>query len=86
MRGMEKRTLARQVRFPEDDLIYPTFPEEVDDIYTAPSDGGNYLKYENFEQFARETIKWRTEIYLRRGDEIPTREELWVAWKKWVAR
>jgi len=86
MRGVENRTLARQVRFPDDDLVYPTFPEEVDDIDSAPSDGGNYIVYENFEQFVRETIKWRTEWYLQHGDEIPTRAELWVAWKKWVAR
>ena len=89
MRAMENSALARQVRFPDEDLIYPAFAEEVDDIWGAPSDGGNYIVYDNFEHFARDQIAnhktWSLSKW-HRGEEAPTKKGLWADWKKWVSR
>ena len=86
---MENSVLARQVRFPDEDLIYPAFAQEVDDIWGAPSDGGNYIIYDDFEHFVRAAIAFNIEWSLSKwhsGEKAPTRKELWAQWKKRVSR
>jgi hypothetical protein len=79
MRARERDLLILQLKFPTDDYCYP-IPREVDDIYSAPSDGGSYWRYSGFEHYYFEQTHhcWS---YVRR--EYLSRE---TAWKEWITK
>jgi hypothetical protein len=69
----------QQLKFPELDLCYP-IPREVDDIYSAPSDGGSYWMYSGFNHYYFEATHSRWPWIT---GEIPTRED---SWKQWITK
>ena len=78
MRAKGRDLLRLQVKFPENDYCYPV-PREVDDIYSAPSDGGSYWMYSGFNHYFYEETHPRWPWV---SDELLTREEAWKKWKK----
>jgi len=84
MRAKERDLLQLQIKFPEDDYCYP-IPEEVDDIWAAPSDGGSHWNYSGFEHYFHEQTRPRHYWYA--SHDYPTREEAWREWiKKWIGK
>ena len=84
MRAKERDLLLLQMKFPDDDYCYP-IPREVDDIYSAPSDGGTQWMYSGFEHYFYEQTHPR--YYWLGSWDIPTREEAWKDWiKNWVGK
>ena len=79
MRAKERDLIRLQLKFPDDDYCYP-IPREIDDIYSAPSDGGSHWMFSGFEDFYRYVTHPRW--YWWGPREIPTREEAWKDWKK----
>ena len=79
MRAKERDLFRLQMKFPENDYCYP-IPREVDNIYSAPSDGGSQWMYSSFEDYFYEQTRPR---HYRWGSwDIPTREEARREWKK----
>ena len=79
MRAKERDLFIRQIKFPDDDYCYP-IPEEIEDIYCAPSDGGSYWMYSSFEHYYHEITHPHWSYY---GSlEFPKRKEAFKEWKK----
>ncbi|MCL2180520.1 MAG: hypothetical protein FWB83_05280 [Treponema sp.] len=81
MRAKERDLLNLQLKFPEDDFCYP-IPREVDDLWSAPSDGGAQWMYSGFNHyfFYQTHPQWNPWS----DREVPTREEAWKEWKRSV--
>ena len=79
MRAKERDLLIQQMKFPEDDFCYP-IPREVDNIYSAPSDGGSQWMYSGFEHYYFEETHPRWSWIV---GKIPSRE---AAWKEWITK
>jgi hypothetical protein len=74
---MERDLLKLQLIYPEDDYCYP-IPREVDNIWTAPSDGGSQWMYSGFAHYYFE----RTHSRWSWGKAEPLTRE--AVWKEWV--
>jgi len=79
MRAKERDLLRLQIKYPENDYCYP-IPEEVDDIWAAPSDGGSQWMYSGFEHYFHEMTRPR--MYWYASHDYPTRKEAWKTWKR----
>ena len=80
MRARERVLLNLQLKYPEDDFCYP-LPREVDDIYSAPSDGGSQWLYSGFEHYLFEQTRQRWYWWSPVPEEVPSRKEAWKDWK-----
>ena len=78
MRAKERDLFRLQMKFPEDDYCYP-IPREVDDIWSAPSDGGSCWMYSGFNHYFFEETHPH---WLWGSIEIPSRKEAWKVWIK----
>ena len=79
MRAKERDLLRLQQKYPEMDYSYP-IPREVDNLWTAPSDGGSYWMYSGFEHYYFEETHPRWPWIV---GKIPSRE---AAWKEWIRK
>jgi len=79
MRARERDLFRLQMKFPERDFCYP-LPNEVGNLWNAPSDGGSIWMYYGFEHyFFDQTHFWS--VWSK--TETPSRE---AAWKEWVTK
>ena len=73
MRAKERDLFRLQMKFPERDFCYPV-PNEVGNLWSAPSDGGSVWMYADFEHYFFE----RTHpMWFWSRAEILTRKALW---------
>ena len=80
MRAIERDLLILQLKYPEEDFCYPV-PEEVDDIWSAPSDGGSGWMYLDFEHYFFDQTRPRWYPWSSQPEKTPSREEVWKRWK-----
>jgi len=82
MRAKERDLLIQQQKYPETDYCYP-IPREVDNLWSAPSDGGSYWMYFGFEHYYfKETHPCRRWVKV----EPQKREEVWKEWVKFIGK
>jgi hypothetical protein len=79
MRAKERDLLNLQLKYPDDDFCYPV-PREVDDLWSAPSDGGSHWMYLNFGHYFFEQTRQCWYPWSPLPERIPSREEAWRDW------
>lgn len=84
MRAKERDLLISQMKNPEVDFIFPV-PNEVGNLWTAPSDGGSHWMYHDFNHYYYNSLHPRW-IRSWMKEEIPTREEVWKDWVKFIGK
>jgi len=82
MRAKERDLLIQQQKYPERDFCYP-IPREVDNLWSAPSDGGSYWMYSGFEHYYSEETHLRWSLV---KTEPLSRDEAWKEWIKFIGK
>ena len=75
MRAKERDLLYLQLKYPEEDFCYP-IPREVDDLWSAPSDGGSQWMYLDFGHFYFEYTSALVLVVFAAGENPFTRRGL----------
>ena len=69
-----------------DEFIFWKKKQEVSDVWGFASDGGSYWQYNDFEHFYQDRIFWYQMRSYRKNNPIPTREEVWIKWIKYIRK